>query len=263
MVHTRPAGLYTRYCPGKLRLRIAPAYASAQSVHSGSGCMKRFVGNMYKSVAQSAASHQQFLQPLTQINRQARSLQQKCWQFSTLTATSSHDQRRLCLTPGPAAVVQHRLAVITHGLPFALSKPQKQLKFKWGRTMSGYSVSDLQVEVDALLEGHPAGLQQAEVEELLEQLQEDTEQVVPLALQAKRQLQPKYRLPAIANLSLVLCDDPHIQRLNKQYRGKDEATDVLSFELPDEAPSLQLPVKLLGDLVISLDTASRQAQERG
>jgi ssRNA-specific RNase YbeY (16S rRNA maturation enzyme) len=148
-------------------------------------------------------------------------------------------------------------------LPFSLSKPQKALNFKWGRRLSGYSVSDLQVEVDALSEGKPAGLAAAEVEELLDQLQQDAEQAVPLALQAKRELQPTYRLPAIANLSLVLCDDAHIQQLNKEYRNKDAPTDVLSFEIPDEAPGLQLPVKLLGDLVISLDTARRQADERG
>jgi rRNA maturation RNase YbeY len=148
-------------------------------------------------------------------------------------------------------------------LPFSLSRPQKALNFKWGRRQSGYSVSDLQVEVDALSEGKPAGLAAAEVEELLDQLQQDAEQAVPLALQAKRELQPTYRLPAIANLSLVLCDDAHIQQLNKEYRNKDAPTDVLSFEIPDESPGLQLPVKLLGDLVISLDTARRQAEERG
>lgn len=148
-------------------------------------------------------------------------------------------------------------------MPFSLSRPQKILKFKWGRRASGYSAADLQVEVDALSEGQPAGLSAAEVQQLLDQLQQDAEEAVPLALQAKQQLQPSYRLPAIANLSLVLCDDAHIQQLNKQYRGKDAPTDVLSFEIPDESPALQLPVKLLGDLVISLDTAARQAEERG
>lgn len=103
----------------------------------------------------------------------------------------------------------------------------------------------------------------AEVEQLLEQLEADMQRAVPLALAAKQQAQPKYRLPAIANVSLVLCDDAHIQQLNREHRGKDAPTDVLSFEMPDEVPPLQLPVKLLGDLVISLDTASRQAQERG
>lgn len=62
-------------------------------------------------------------------------------------------------------------------------------------------------------------------------------------------------------LSLVLCSDPFIQDLNKEYRGKDKPTDVLSFEVEDGIPGYHL--KLLGDLIISLDTAKRQADERG
>ena len=56
-------------------------------------------------------------------------------------------------------------------------------------------------------------------------------------------------------LSLTLCDDMTIQELNGQWRGKDAATDVLSFPMDDP--------QLLGDLVISLDTTERQAKERG
>ncbi len=58
-----------------------------------------------------------------------------------------------------------------------------------------------------------------------------------------------------AELSVVLCSDAHIQALNGTWRGKDAATDVLSFPQDD-------PV-VLGDLVLSLDTARRQADERG
>src|SRR5262249_44959811 len=46
--------------------------------------------------------------------------------------------------------------------------------------------------------------------------------------------------------------------LNRQYRGKDKPTDVLSFPLADE-----LQPFLLGDVVISVETAARQAQRRG
>lgn len=52
--------------------------------------------------------------------------------------------------------------------------------------------------------------------------------------------------------------DPTIHTLNRQYRGKDKPTDVLSFPLADD-----LHPELLGDVVISLDTATRQAQRRG
>ena len=56
-------------------------------------------------------------------------------------------------------------------------------------------------------------------------------------------------------ISVVLCDDPFIQDLNRDYRGKDKATDVLSFAQDD--PSI------LGDIVISLPTAARQAAAAG
>ena len=53
-------------------------------------------------------------------------------------------------------------------------------------------------------------------------------------------------------ISIVLCDDLFIQTLNDDYRGKDKATDVLSFAQEDP--------NLLGDIVISLPTAARQAE---
>jgi probable rRNA maturation factor len=51
--------------------------------------------------------------------------------------------------------------------------------------------------------------------------------------------------------------DPTIHALNRQYRGKDKPTDVLSFPLADE-----IQPTLLGDVVISVDTAAHQAQRR-
>jgi probable rRNA maturation factor len=58
-------------------------------------------------------------------------------------------------------------------------------------------------------------------------------------------------------LSLSLVRDASIRSLNRQYRGRDCATDVLSFAL--EEPQANLPEPLLGDVVISVDTARRQA----
>ena len=55
-------------------------------------------------------------------------------------------------------------------------------------------------------------------------------------------------------LSLTLCDDEFIRELNQRWRGVDRPTDVLSFPMEDE--------QLLGDVVISVPTAERQASER-
>lgn len=59
-------------------------------------------------------------------------------------------------------------------------------------------------------------------------------------------------------LSLSLVSDGSIRSLNHRYRGKDSSTDVLSFPLDDgtQPPALE---RMLGDVVISVDTARRQA----
>lgn len=59
-------------------------------------------------------------------------------------------------------------------------------------------------------------------------------------------------------MELVLVDDNEIQDLNKEHRGKDKPTDVLSF--PFESEFDHLP---LGSIIISVDTAKRQANEEG
>lgn len=63
-------------------------------------------------------------------------------------------------------------------------------------------------------------------------------------------------------LSIMFTDDEEIHALNRDYRKKDKPTDVLSFPMR-EGEFGDINPDLLGDVVISLDTASRQAEERG
>ena len=58
-------------------------------------------------------------------------------------------------------------------------------------------------------------------------------------------------------VSVLLTDDADIEHLNRDYRGIDAPTDVLAFAMRDGEDSDVNP-NLLGDLVISLETASRQ-----
>lgn len=60
-------------------------------------------------------------------------------------------------------------------------------------------------------------------------------------------------------VSIALVDDASIHSLNKQYRGKDAPTDVLSFSMEQDIAVPGAP-RLLGDVVISMDTAQRQAE---
>jgi len=64
-----------------------------------------------------------------------------------------------------------------------------------------------------------------------------------------------------AELSVLLVSDAAIHVLNQQHRGKDRPTDVLSFPM-GEAPGPSDAPRLLGDVVISLPTAARQAKSR-
>jgi probable rRNA maturation factor len=65
-----------------------------------------------------------------------------------------------------------------------------------------------------------------------------------------------------ASLCLTLVADDAIRRLNSKHRGKDRPTDVLSFPLFEAGQTGHEPVeRMLGDVVISLDTARRQAAD--
>ena len=75
-----------------------------------------------------------------------------------------------------------------------------------------------------------------------------------------------YGLGDSDEVSVVFCDDAYIRQLNRDYRGLDKATDVLSFALNEgEEPDVyDGPAHhLLGDIIISLDTAARQAEDYG
>jgi probable rRNA maturation factor len=63
-------------------------------------------------------------------------------------------------------------------------------------------------------------------------------------------------------VSLVVCSDSFIATLNREYRQREGPTDVLSFAMREGAlSSTHDPV--LGDIVISVETAARQANEEG
>jgi probable rRNA maturation factor len=70
-----------------------------------------------------------------------------------------------------------------------------------------------------------------------------------------------------AQVDILLTDDPRVHALNREFRGYDKPTDVLSFAQRDTvagAPALPPSpemCEILGDVVISVDTASRQAKQ--
>ena len=74
--------------------------------------------------------------------------------------------------------------------------------------------------------------------------------------------------PYGAEVSVTLCDNDYIHKLNREYRGVDRHTDVLSFPLFDyegesEEPPVDEMLGMLGDIVLSLEQVGVQAEEYG
>lgn len=80
-------------------------------------------------------------------------------------------------------------------------------------------------------------------------------------------LKPNLAPNQLYELSLRLTNDAEIQQLNDQYRHKAQPTDVLAFAaLETDYPQLQEAIETplyLGDIVISVETARRQAASQG
>lgn len=97
----------------------------------------------------------------------------------------------------------------------------------------------------------------------------DARGAVARALAPRLRRAAKKYLDALAldgvELSISLVSDARIQKLNRQWREKDKATDVLSFPQvafeAELARGAQFSGGMLGDIVISTDTARRQARE--
>ncbi len=63
--------------------------------------------------------------------------------------------------------------------------------------------------------------------------------------------------------NVILVDNKYIHQLNKEYRGIDKETDVISFALEDNIDEIKLDFRVLGDIYISVDKARKQALEFG
>ena len=65
-----------------------------------------------------------------------------------------------------------------------------------------------------------------------------------------------------SEISILIVDDARIQELNRDYLQRDKPTNVISFSMQEGEPVTVQP-QLLGDVVISADTAARDAAEAG
>ena len=81
----------------------------------------------------------------------------------------------------------------------------------------------------------------------------------PTLFPTQRTLRPRPSFFQAAEETIIFVDDAEIKELNRTWRGKDSATDVLSWPAVNIDDSLEM---FLGDIAISLETAGRQAASR-
>ena len=64
-------------------------------------------------------------------------------------------------------------------------------------------------------------------------------------------------------VNIIIVDNKKIREINKEYRKIDKETDVISFALEDDDTFIELPIRVLGDIYISIDKVKVQASEYG
>ena len=94
----------------------------------------------------------------------------------------------------------------------------------------------------------------------------DWEALAERAAAALAPLAPELANPRLS-ASLLFADDADVHELNREWRGKDKPTNVLSFPMLEREDLLGLPAdgppELLGDIALALETCAREAAEKG
>ncbi|MFC0590555.1 rRNA maturation RNase YbeY [Novosphingobium aquiterrae] len=94
----------------------------------------------------------------------------------------------------------------------------------------------------------------------------DWEELAERAAAALAQVAPELANPRLT-ASLLFADDAEVHALNREWRGKDKPTNVLSFPMLEREELLALntegPPELLGDIALALETCTREAAEKG
>lgn len=86
----------------------------------------------------------------------------------------------------------------------------------------------------------------------------EAEAIVRRALEAAAAAVAAELGPGEAELAVVLTDDAAVRALNRQWRGLDKPTNVLSFPGPE--PDALIQPRLLGDIVMAYETCRREAE---
>ncbi len=89
-----------------------------------------------------------------------------------------------------------------------------------------------------------------ETEEEIKEL-DDVRRVIDIAI--------KHQKLDNLEFNIIIVDNEYIHKINREYRGIDRPTDVISFALEDNKDFVEVDHRVLGDIYISIDKARSQA----
>ncbi|WP_163151565.1 rRNA maturation RNase YbeY [Anoxybacillus sp. MB8] len=104
--------------------------------------------------------------------------------------------------------------------------------------------------------------------DFMDETNEITEEQVELIERLLQHAAKEERVPDGAEVSVTFVDNEKIREINRDYRGKDQPTDVISFALEEmgeeeiEIVGVDVP-PVLGDIIISVPKAREQAEQYG
>lgn len=93
-----------------------------------------------------------------------------------------------------------------------------------------------------------------QVDKKIEEL-EDVKRVIDIAI--------KHQKLDNLEFNIIIVSNEYIHELNRDYRGIDRPTDVITFALEDNKDFVEIDHRVLGDIYISIDKAIEQAKEYG
>ena len=99
--------------------------------------------------------------------------------------------------------------------------------------------------------------------DILDETEQVTEQQQELVTKLLEFAAIQEKVTEGSEVSITFVDNERIHEINKEYRGIDRPTDVISFALEDYKDEVSLDIRMLGDIYISLDKAREQAMEFG
>ncbi|OIW14414.1 hypothetical protein TanjilG_20860 [Lupinus angustifolius] len=155
------------------------------------------------------------------------------------------------------------------GTPLVRASSEQKREYRKVRRTRGSKITPKELELSVGICIEEDLPDDPEVLNIAEMLRLNVPMAMKLAFDGLKGSEYKTRDAAISDvggfesieLSVLLCNDDFIRKLNKEWRDEDHATDVLSMS--SHIPGLKLPILMMGDIVISVETAARQAEERG